>query len=55
VAYPQSAASLTFGGKYGFSITQQNGSENVTLRTLTKKKLSEVGEETCGGVEESHA
>ena len=27
----------------------------VTLRTLTKKKLSEVGEETCGGVEEIHA
>jgi multidrug efflux pump len=27
----------------------------VTLRVLTKKKLSEVGEETCGGVEESHA
>jgi multidrug efflux pump len=27
----------------------------VALRTLTKKKLSEVGEETCGAVEESHA
>jgi multidrug efflux pump len=27
----------------------------VALRTLTKKKLSEVGEETCGGVEKSHA
>jgi multidrug efflux pump len=27
----------------------------VALRTLTKKKLSEVGEEMCGGVEESHA
>jgi multidrug efflux pump len=27
----------------------------AALRTLTKKKLSEVGEETCGGVEESHA
>jgi len=27
----------------------------VALRTLTKKKLSEVGEETCGGVGVSHA
>jgi multidrug efflux pump len=27
----------------------------VALRTLTKKKLREVGEEMCGGVEESHA
>jgi multidrug efflux pump len=27
----------------------------VALRTLTKNKLSEVGEEMCGGVEESHA
>ena len=27
----------------------------VALRTLTKKKLSEVTEESCGGVEETHA
>jgi multidrug efflux pump len=27
----------------------------VALRTLTKKKLSEVTEESCGGVGESHA
>jgi len=28
IAYPQSAAPLTFSGDYGFSFTQQNGSEN---------------------------
>jgi len=28
IAYPQSAAPLTFGGRYGLSFTQQNGSEN---------------------------
>jgi|HubBroStandDraft_6_1064221.scaffolds.fasta_scaffold00330_7 hypothetical protein len=28
IAYPQSAAPLSFGGKYGLSFTQQNGSEN---------------------------
>ena len=27
IAYPQSTASLTFAGDYGFSITQQNGTE----------------------------
>ena len=27
IAYPRSAASLTFNGDYGFSFTQQNGSE----------------------------
>jgi hypothetical protein len=35
VAYPQSTASLTFGGKYGFSITQQNGSENDGTGQIT--------------------
>jgi len=28
IAYPQAPAPLTFGGDYGFSFTQQNGSEN---------------------------
>jgi hypothetical protein len=28
IAYPQSAAPLAFSGDYGFSFTQQNGSEN---------------------------
>ena len=27
IAYPQSVASLTFGGTYGFSLVQQNGTE----------------------------
>jgi hypothetical protein len=27
IAYPQSSAPFTFAGKYGFSLTQQNGSE----------------------------
>lgn len=35
VAYPQSAAPLTFGGKYGFDITQQNGSETDGTGQMT--------------------
>jgi hypothetical protein len=35
IAYPQSAAPLTFGGKYGLSITQQNGSENDDSGQMT--------------------
>jgi hypothetical protein len=35
IAYPQAASSLTFGGNYGFSFTQQNGGENDGTATTT--------------------
>jgi hypothetical protein len=35
IAYPQSTAPLTFGGRYGFSVTQQNGSENDGTGQMT--------------------
>ena len=35
IAYPQASAPLTFGGKYGFSFTQQNGSENDATGQMT--------------------
>jgi hypothetical protein len=35
IAYPQSAAPFTFGGKYGLSFTQQNGSENDGTGQIT--------------------
>jgi hypothetical protein len=35
IAYPQSAAPFTFGGDYGFSFTQQNGTENDGTGAMT--------------------
>jgi hypothetical protein len=35
IAYPQSAAPFTFSGDYGFSFTQQNGTENDGTGVLT--------------------
>jgi hypothetical protein len=35
IAYPQSAAPLAFGGDYGFSFTQQNGSESDGTGQMT--------------------
>jgi hypothetical protein len=35
LAYPQSAAALTFSGDYGFSVTQQNGNESDGTGQLT--------------------
>jgi hypothetical protein len=35
IAYPQSTAPLTFGGKYGFIVSQQNGSENEGTGQMT--------------------
>jgi len=35
IAYPQSAAPFTFGGDYGFSFTQQNGTENDGTGVIT--------------------
>jgi hypothetical protein len=35
VAYPQSAADLTFSGRYGFSFVQQNGGENDGTGQMT--------------------
>ena len=35
IAYPQAAAPLTFGGTYGFTISQQNGSENEGTGQMT--------------------
>lgn len=35
VAYPQSAAPFAFDGRYGFSVTQQNGSENDGTGQMT--------------------
>jgi hypothetical protein len=35
IAYPQSAGPFTFGGDYGFSFTQQNGTENDGTGAMT--------------------
>lgn len=35
IAYPQSTAALTFGGGYGFTLSQQNGSENAGTGQMT--------------------
>jgi len=35
IAYPQSTAPLTFGGKYSFTLSQQNGSENAGTGQMT--------------------
>ena len=35
IAYPQAPAPHTFGGNYGFSFTQQNGSENDATGQMT--------------------
>jgi hypothetical protein len=40
IAYPQSAGPLTFGGLYGFSITQQNGSESDGTGQMTANKTT---------------
>ncbi len=40
IAYPQAAAPLTFSGTYGFSIFQQNGSENEGTGPMTANSSS---------------
>jgi hypothetical protein len=42
IAYPQSTAPLAFGGPYGFSFTQQNGSENDGTARMTAIPASET-------------
>jgi len=39
-AYPQAPAPVTFGGKYGFSLTQQNGGENEGTGVITADPTS---------------
>ncbi len=46
IAYPQSASSLTFNGDYGFSFTQQNGSETDGTGQMT----ASVAAHTVSGV-----
>ncbi len=40
IAYPQSTAPLTFDGTYGFSFTQQNGSENDGTAQMTANPVA---------------
>jgi hypothetical protein len=40
IVYPQSAGQLTFGGPYGFSLTQQNGSETDGTGQMTADTAS---------------
>jgi hypothetical protein len=55
IAYPQAAAPLTFGGNYGFSFSQQNGSEDdgtaqmAANRATTPPSLSGFADDSRAG------
>jgi hypothetical protein len=51
IAYPQSAAPFTFGGKYGLSFTQQNGTENDGTGQITA--IQSAG--TLSGIADNNA
>jgi len=51
IAYPQASAPLTFGGDYGFSFTQQNGSENDGTSQMTA--ISTAG--TVSGIADNNS
>jgi len=51
IAYPQGSAPFTFGGDYGFSFTQQNGSENDGTGQMTA--ISTAG--TVSGIADNNS